>query len=59
MEASTSYINHNPGAVKESINAEFALAFALIENHYFVNKGFLDHENQLLITLIKLGTFPA
>ena len=39
-EASCSFINHNPDAVKESINAEFALAFALIENHYFVNKGF-------------------
>jgi proline iminopeptidase len=27
---------------------KFALAFALIENHYFVNKGFLEHENQLI-----------
>jgi proline iminopeptidase len=26
----------------------FALAFALIENHYFVNKGFLKHEDQLI-----------
>ena len=47
-EASTSFINHNPNAVKDSINAEFALAFAQIENHYFINNGFLDHENQLL-----------
>ena len=31
-EASTSFINHNPNAIKESVNAEFALAFALIEN---------------------------
>jgi proline iminopeptidase len=29
-------------------NPQFALAFALIENHYFVNKGFLEHENQLI-----------
>ena len=29
-------------AVKDSVNSEFALAFALIENHYFVNKGFLE-----------------
>ena len=37
------------------MNPEFALAFALIENHYFVNKGFLDHEDQLLenVALIK------
>jgi len=47
-EASTSFINHNPHAVKSSVDAEFALAFALIENHYFVNKGFLDNEDQLL-----------
>ena len=47
-EASCSVINYNPDAVKDSLNAEFALAFALIENHYFVNKGFLDNENQLL-----------
>ncbi len=58
-EASTSYINHNPGAVKESINAEFALAFALIENHYFVNKGFLDHENQLLDNVDKIRHIPC
>ena len=47
-EASTSFINHNPEAVKESLSSEFALAFALIENHYFVNRGFLKSENQLI-----------
>ena len=58
-EASTSFINHNPEAVKESINSQFALAFALIENHYFVNKGFLDHENQLLDNIDKIRHIPA
>ena len=58
-EASTSFINHNPEAVKESINNQFALAFALIENHYFVNKGFLDHENQLLDNIEKIRHIPA
>tara|TARA_B100001057_G_scaffold105602_1_gene103185 strand:- start:18365 stop:19327 length:963 start_codon:yes stop_codon:yes gene_type:complete len=54
-EASTSFINHNPEAVKDSVNEKFALAFAQIENHYFVNKGFLDYENQLLdnVSIIK------
>ena len=47
-EASTSFINHNPEAVKDSVDSKFALAFALIENHYFVNRGFLDNENQLI-----------
>ena len=27
---------------------QFALAFALIENHYFINNGFLENENQLI-----------
>ncbi|MDB9926561.1 prolyl aminopeptidase [Hyphomicrobiales bacterium] len=58
-EASASFINHNSGAVKDSINAEFALAFAFIENHYFVNKGFLDNENQLLNNVDIIRDIPA
>ena len=58
-EASCSFINYNPDAVKESINAEFALAFALIENHYFVNKGFLDYENQLLDNIDIIRDIPS
>ena len=58
-EASCSFINYNPDAVKESINAEFALAFALIENHYFVNKGFLENENQLLDNIDIIRNIPA
>ena len=58
-EASTSFINHNPEAVKDSVNSEFALAFALIENHYFVNKGFLEYENQLLDNIEKIRDIPA
>ena len=58
-EASCSFINHNPDAVRESINAEFALAFALIENHYFINNGFLDNENQLLENIDKIRDIPS
>ena len=58
-EASCSFINHNPDAVKESTNAEFALAFALIENHYFVNKGFLENENQLLDNVDIIRNIPT
>ena len=58
-EASASFINHNPDAVKDSVNAEFALAFALIENHYFVNKGFLDDENQLLDNIDIIRHIPT
>ena len=58
-EASCIFINYNPDAVKDSLNAEFALAFALIENHYFVNKGFLDNENQLLENIDIIRNIPA
>ena len=58
-EASCSFINYNPDAVKDSLNAEFALAFALIENHYFVNKGFLDNENQLLENIDIIRNIPT
>jgi|TARA_B110000438_G_scaffold116811_1_gene114232 proline iminopeptidase len=58
-EASASYADHNPAAVKGSTNSEFALAFALIENHYFVNKGFLDHEDQLLEKVALIRHIPC
>ena len=36
-------------------DARFALAFARIENHYFVNGGFFDVEDQLLRDAYKLS----
>ena len=47
-EGSTSSLSYNPDMADSFSNPHFALAFALIENHYFVNKGFLEHENQLI-----------
>ena len=47
-EGSTSSLGYNPDMADSFSNPHFALAFALIENHYFVNKGFLEHENQLI-----------
>ena len=44
---------------EEFSNSEFALAFALIENHYFMNKGFLDNENQLLNNIDIIRSIPA
>ena len=43
----------------EFSNPHFALAFALIENHYFMNKGFLEHEKQLLDGIEKIRNIPA
>ena len=39
--------------------AEFALALARIEVHYFVNRGFFSHENQLLDGVDKIRSIPA
>jgi len=53
-EGSTSSLSYNPDMANSFSNPKFALAFALIENHYFVNKGFLEHENQLIETGIDI-----
>ena len=38
---------------------EFALALARIEAHYFVNRGFFEHENQLLDGVERLRGIPG
>lgn len=38
---------------------EWYLAFARIENHYFVNKGFFDRPDQLLANTDKLAGIPT
>ena len=53
-EGSTSSLSYNPDMASSFSDPKFALAFALIENHYFVNKGFLKHENQLIETGIDI-----
>ena len=47
-EGSTSSLSYRPEMAESFSEPKFALAFALIENHYFVNKGFLEEENQLI-----------
>jgi len=38
---------------------EYARAFARLENHYFINKGFLDRDGQILHDLPKLADVPG
>ncbi len=38
---------------------DFALAFARIECHYFVNKGFFDHPDQLIKNISRVRDIPA
>ena len=58
-EASTSKLVKNDSLMDEFSDPHFALAFALIENHYFMNKGFLEHEKQLLDGIEKIRDIPA
>ena len=58
-EAATSSLSYKPSLVEEFSNPEFALAFALIENHYFINKGWFDTENQLIENIDKIRSIPA
>ena len=39
--------------------AQFALAFARIENHYFVNGGFFEVEDQLLRDAHRIADIPG
>ncbi|MDU7287083.1 prolyl aminopeptidase [Corynebacterium kroppenstedtii] len=55
-EGSTSYLHEQPTDTHE--DERFALAFARIENHYFVNHGFLE-EGQLLRDVDKIRDIPA
>lgn len=57
-EASTITLAPNPGMIAQFNDAHFALAFARIENHYFVNKGFME-EGQLLNNAGRLKGIPG
>jgi len=45
----------NPGEAP----ADYARAFARLENHYFVNKGFLQEDGQILRDLHKIAHIPG
>ncbi len=58
-EGSTSKLLPDLSFVEHYGEDEFALAFARIECHYFINKGFLKTDDQLLQDAIKLKNIPA
>ena len=57
-EGRTITLLHDPNFDRAHSNAHFALAFARIENHYFVNHGFMD-EGQLLRDAHRLEGIPG
>jgi proline iminopeptidase len=58
-EGATSFLRVDPAFVIGHEDAAFALAFARIENHYFVNNGFFDADNQLLRDSGRIADIPG
>jgi proline iminopeptidase len=58
-EARTSFLLPKPDYIARSAGDAFSLAFARIECHYFVHRGFLAHEDQLLDDVAKIRHLPA
>jgi len=58
-ETRTGSIVPDPEKLNRAKSDEFALAFARIENHYFVNGGFFEPEDQLLKGIDRIRHIPA
>ncbi|MGO9515020.1 MAG: prolyl aminopeptidase [Steroidobacteraceae bacterium] len=58
-EASTSFLLSNLENIRKWSEDQFALAVARIECHYFVNRGFLRSETQLLDDVPRIRHIPA
>jgi len=58
-EAATSTLIQKNELIEEFSDSKFALAFALIENHYFINKGWFEEENQLINNIDIIRSIPC
>jgi proline iminopeptidase len=58
-EASASFLHSNGDSIRKWGEDQFALAVARIECHYFVNRGFLRSESQLLDDVPRIRHIPA
>lgn len=58
-EGAVSSLLPNPERVVQFGNDHFAIAFASIECHYFINKGFLEADDQLLRNAHLLADIPG
>jgi proline iminopeptidase len=58
-EASTSKLIPSPASQESFARSEFAEAFARIECHYFVNRGFFERDNQLLENIERIRHLPG
>jgi proline iminopeptidase len=58
-EGATSKLVPDPAMTAHYEEDEYALAFARIESHYFVNGGFLECDDQLLRDIDRIRHIPA
>lgn len=58
-EAATSFLHVNNDMISKWDGEDFAIAIARIECHYFVNKGFLQSEDQLLRNVDRIRHIPC
>ena len=58
-EGSTLSLYEDPDRIRHFAHEGYALAFARIECHYFVNRGFFDSDGQLLENAHKLAAIPG
>jgi len=58
-EAATSYLLLNEENVHRWGEEDFAIAVARIECHYFVNRGFMESDDQLIKNVARIRHIPA
>lgn len=58
-EGATSFLKVNPSYVAKFDDAAYAAAFARIECHYFINRGFLHSDDQLLADAGRIRGIPG
>jgi len=58
-EMATSRLYIDPEYIKRGADDEFAVAFARIEAHYFVNAGFFKYDGQLIREADKIAHIPG
>jgi proline iminopeptidase len=58
-EGSTLSLYEDPDRIRHFANETYALAFARIECHYFINRGFFESDGQLLKNAQRLASIPG
>ena len=58
-EGATSFLKLNPSYVAKFQDDSYAAAFARIECHYFINRGFLRSDDQLIADTARIRSIPA